>query len=223
MDLLYSQVGFRVPPKFFGHSHFVLIGWNSQSTGALMTLWGLLMFPANLVVTRLSQRYEDRELIYVSVMVMFVSLVGFMAYAPSYSMIQYIIFSSICIFVSTNILEGANMSLLSKTIPKSWAKGTFNSGSLATEAGTTAARSVDDLLISATAGLLGFGHLLNFTFFPLTLLVFATILLMRRYFDHMMEYDDDDDESTIKRTASKQSSIADDDSCCDTTKSTRTI
>jgi MFS family permease len=175
-----------------------------------MAFLGLLMFPANMVVARLSQRYEDRELIYVSVMVMFVSLIGFMAYTPSYSVIQYIIFS-ICIFVSTNILEGANMSLLSKTIPKSWAKGTFNSGSLATEAGTTAARSVDDLLISATAGLLGFGHLLNFTFFPLTLLVFATILLMRRYFDHMMEYDDDDDESTIKRTASKQSSIADDD------------
>jgi MFS family permease len=174
-----------------------------------MAFLGLLMFPANMVVARLSQRYEDRELIYVSVMVMFVSLIGFMAYTPSYSVIQYIIFS-ICIFVSTNILEGANMSLLSKTIPKSWAKGTFNSGFLATEAGT-AARSVGDVLISATAGFLGFAHLLNFTFFPLMVLVFVTILLMRRYFDHMMEDDDDDDESTLKRTASKQSSIADDD------------
>ena len=161
--------------------------WNSQSTGAFLAFLGLLMFPANMVVARLSQRYEDRELIQVSVIVMFISLVGFMVYTPSsyYSVIQYMIFA-ICIFVSTNILEGANMSLLSKTIPKSWAKGTFNSGFLATEAGT-AARSVGDLLISATAGLLGVGHLLNFTFFPLTILVFGTILLMRRYFDHMME------------------------------------
>lgn len=185
-------------------------GWDSQSTGAFLAFLGLLMFPANMVVARLSQRYEDRELIYVSVIVMFVSLVGFMVYTPSYSVIQYIIFS-ICIFVATNILEGANMSLLSKTIPKSWAKGTFNSGFLATEAGT-AARSVGDLLISATAGLLGFGHLLNFTFFPLTILMFATILLMRRYFDHMMEDDDDDDESTIKQNSTpKQSSFGEDD------------
>lgn len=184
--------------------------WNSQKTGAFLAFLGLLMFPANMVVARLSQRYEDRELIYVSVIVMFVSLMGFLVYTPSYSVIQYMIFA-ICIFVATNILEGANMSLLSKTIPKSWAKGTFNSGFLATEAGT-AARSVGDLLISATAGLLGFGHLLNLTFFPLTILVFGTILLMRRYFDQMMEDDDDDDESTrSKPISSKQNSFGNDD------------
>jgi hypothetical protein len=76
-------------------------------------------------------------------------------------------------------------------IPKSWAKGTFNSGFLATKAGTVA-QSVGDVLISVTTGLLEFGHLLNCTFLPLMILVFATILLVRRYFDRMIEDDDDD-------------------------------
>merc|ERR1712238_544165 len=91
-------------------------------------------FPVNVVVSRLAQQYEDRELIVGTMVMMLVSVLGFLDYFPHYTIYQYAI-CSIGIFVSTNSLEGVNMSLLSKTIPKAWAKGTFNSGFLATEAG----------------------------------------------------------------------------------------
>jgi MFS family permease len=184
-------------------------GWDAQLSGTFLAFLGLLMFPANMVVAKLSQRYEDRELIYVTLLVMFASVLGIIAYRPNhYGVVQYVVFG-ICVFLSTNILEGPNMSLLSKTIPKSWARGTFNSGFLATEAGT-AARSVGDVLISAAATILGLSNLLNATFVPLLVLVLFTILLTRRYFDQMIEDDDDDESSRKSEPASRQASLNDD-------------
>lgn len=155
---------------------------------------GLLMFPANMGVARLSHQYEDRELIRGTLLVLLVSVLGILAYSKKYSDVQYVVFG-VCIFVSTNVLEGPNMSLLSKTIPKQWAKGIFNSGFLATEAGT-AARSVGDILISAAA-FQGVEHLLNATFVPLLLLVVISVALTRQFFAHMVDEDDEQDgEST---------------------------
>jgi hypothetical protein len=181
--------------------------WDSKATGIFLAFLGLLMFPANMVVARLSHRYEDREIIYVTLMVMLFSVLGIIAYRPdNYSVYQYVIFG-VCMFTSTNILEGPNMSLLSKTIPKSWAKGIFNSGFLATEAGTLA-RSIGDVMISAAAALVGTANLLNATFWPPLVLVFISLLLVREYFDEMIEDDEDDDCS--RRSAEKQSSFNDD-------------
>ena len=169
--------------------------WNSELSGDFMAFLGLLMFPANMVVARLSHHFEDRELIFITLLLLLVSVVGFLVYTPTYSVVQYIMFG-ICIFLTTNVLEGPNMSLLSKTIPKAWAKGTFNSGFLATEAGT-AARSVGDLLISAVGQWYGFENLLNCTFIPLLLLVLSSILLVRRYYHRMVDDDDDDEDESI--------------------------
>jgi len=141
------------------------------------------------VVSRLSQQYEDRELIAAALVVMLISVLGIIDYLPNYSKYQYIIFA-IGIFISTNSLEGVNMSLLSKTIPKSWAKGTFNSGFLATEAGTLA-RSVGDVLISTVAGML-----LNGLFTPMAVLCALTLLLVYVFYNQMEEMDDDDDDDT---------------------------
>ena len=97
--------------------------WDSKHSGTFLAFLGLLMFPANMVIAKLSHHYEDRELIYVTLLVMFASVGGIFAYWPShYSSFQYMFFG-ICIFLSTNCLEGPNMSLLTKTIPSSWAKG----------------------------------------------------------------------------------------------------
>ena len=104
-------------------------------------------------------------------------------------------FFGVCVFVSANALEGPNMSLLSKTIPKSWAKGTFNSGFLATEAGT-AARSVGDVMISAAATFVGVSNLLNATFLPLLVFALISVVLTRHYFENMIEEDEEDDEAT---------------------------
>jgi predicted MFS family arabinose efflux permease len=180
-------------------------GWNAQHTGTFLAFLGLLMFPANMVVARLSNRYEDRELLYVTLIIMFFSVLGILVYRPDhYSAVQYVFFG-ICVFLSANCLEGPNMSLLSKTIPRSWAKGTFNSGFLATEAGT-AARSVGDIMISAAATLMGYEKLLNATFLPLMACILLSILLFRHFFEFMIE-EEDDDESAEATIPSRQQSF----------------
>jgi len=166
--------------------------WNSSRSGLFMACVAMLMFPVNFVVSRLAQQYEDRELIVGTMVMMLVSVLGFLDYFPHYTIYQYAI-CSIGIFVSTNSLEGVNMSLLSKTIPKAWAKGTFNSGFLATEAGTLA-RSVGDVLISAVAGMLGMNMLLNGLFIPLAVLCTFTLLLVYFFYEQLVVMDDDDDD-----------------------------
>jgi Na+/melibiose symporter-like transporter len=169
--------------------------WQSKTTGLFMMIMALLMFPANLIVARLSQHYEDRELIVWALIMMMVSVLGILDYTNHYFLIQYMVFA-IGIFISANCLEGPNMGLLSKTIPKSWAKGTFNSGFLATEAGTLA-RSVGDVLITGVAGSLGVSMLLNGLFIPMSALVCVSLLLVRRFYDQLTEAADDDDTASL--------------------------
>jgi hypothetical protein len=63
-----------------------------------------------------------------------------------YNSLQYIT-GCVLLFISTNALEGPNMSLLSKTIPPSWSRGFFNVGLLATEAGTIG-RAIGDAFLT---------------------------------------------------------------------------
>ena len=171
--------------------------WDAQSSGTFLAFLGLLMFPANMFVARLSHIYDDREMIYATLILMFVSVCGVISYSSPAFRFEYTewhyIFFGICIFITTNSLEGPNMSLLSKTIPREWAKGTFNSGFLATEAGT-GARSVGDLLISGVAAWLGVMNMLNGTMIPLAGLILLTIVLTRWAYPNMIEVDEDDDD-----------------------------
>ncbi|KAL7546013.1 hypothetical protein ACHAWF_009359 [Thalassiosira exigua] len=171
-------------------------GWDSGHSGAFLAVLGLLMFPANLVVARLSLRFEDRELIYYSLVAILISLVGFINYVPEtkYSAVRYMIFG-VCIFISTNALEGPNMGLLSKTIPKSWAKGIINTGFLATEAGT-AARSVGDVMITLAVESDGVSGLLDALFVPMLCMVAMTVAMVRRYWDKLLEDDEDDNSDS---------------------------
>ena len=167
-------------------------GWNSSKAGAFLAFLGLLMFPANMGVARLSYYYEDKELIRSFMIAILCGCVGIIAYSPQhYSVVQYIVFG-VCIFIATNALEGPNMSLLSKTIPKSWARGTFNSGFLATEAGT-AARSIGDVLISLGA-VNGVSGMLNYIFLQMFCLALITVLLVHKYYDRLVEDDDEEDD-----------------------------
>jgi len=167
--------------------------WDSKQSGLFLACVALLMFPVNFVVAKLSQKYEDRELIVAALLIMLISVLGVIDYDPdSYSVYQYVIFG-VGIFLSTNGLEGVNMSLLSKTIPTSWARGTFNSGFLATEAGTFA-RSTGDVLISAVAGSLGMGMLLNGLFAPMALLCAISLLMVFSFYDKLTDMDEDEDD-----------------------------
>lgn len=164
-------------------------GWNASTSGLFLAFLGLLMFPANMVVARLSYYYEDKELIRSFMLAILFGCIGIIAYLPHhYSVIQYSVFG-ICIFVSTNALEGPNMSLLSKTIPKSWARGTFNAGFLGTESGTLA-RSIGDVLISLAA-VKGVAGMLNVIFFQMFCLALVSVILVHKYYDRLEEDDED--------------------------------
>lgn len=170
-------------------------GWTSGYSGTFLALLGLLMFPANVVVAKLSRRFEDRELIQGSLAAVLCSSVGFTLCTPgaNYSVMHYVFFG-MCIFVSTNALEGPTMSLLSKLIPKAWAKGIFNAGFLATEAGTLA-RSVGDIWITCVSHYFGDGvqGIFGYIFVPILALCAASLALVRMNYDKMVNPDDDDD------------------------------
>ncbi|RHY90300.1 hypothetical protein DYB35_008366 [Aphanomyces astaci] len=157
--------------------------WSSTSAGIFLAFLGLLMFPANVLVGYLSYRYVDGELILYSEVVLVVGIVGIICYSASYSAIQYV-FGAVLIYVSTNVLEGVNMSLLSKTIPKAFARGTFNSGLLATEAGTLG-RTLGNGAVTL-AGIHGIEFLLNDTFIPMAAITLATIAYTIRVYPHLI-------------------------------------
>lgn len=161
--------------KFYFH-------WDDSISGLFLALLGLFMFPANMALAQLSRvGHEDRYIIFLSLIGVFLGCVGIIHYLNGYYSPLQFIFFGLCIFISTNILEGVNMSLLSKVIPKEYSAKTFNSGFLATEAGTLG-RAIGDMLIYLTGSFAGIQNLLNVTFAPLSILVFLTTLTTWKYY-----------------------------------------
>jgi hypothetical protein len=165
-------------------------GWHSGLVGVYLAALGLLMLPANLGVAYLARSYDDRELIVGFQAIMFLGCLVIIQYGASYSLPQYV-FGSVVLFISTNALEGPNMSLLSKTIPKSYSKGIFNVGLLATEAGT-AGRAAGDVFLTVF-GSGGLEHLLNRTYGSFSVLSLLTLLVSYYFYDDMQEAFDPDD------------------------------
>jgi len=163
--------------------------WSGSVAGVYMAVLGLLMLPANLLVANLSISYDDRELIMALQAAMIVGCLLIMTYRSHYSLPQYVI-GSVAIFLSTNMLEGPNMSLLSKTIPRSWSDGFFNVGLLATEAGTLG-RAVGDSFLTL-CGRKGMGYMLNNTFGYMFGLSSVSFLLSWRYYGLLQPLEKDD-------------------------------
>jgi hypothetical protein len=165
--------------------------WGAQESGFFLAAVGLIMFPANMVVAYFSRHYDDRELIMVLLIILSMGAWGIVNYGSpdTYSLVQYTTFA-VCIFVSATALEGPNMSLLSKTIPKHWAKGLFNVGLLATEAGTLGRVFAD--IFMTYSGLAGINYLLNRMFVSLALIVTLTVAGTYQLFPYLEPYDGDD-------------------------------
>jgi MFS family permease len=164
-------------------------GWDSSFSGIYLAALGLLMLPANLGVAYLARRYDDRELMVGMQVVMLAGCLIVLHYSDSYSAGQYV-FGSVAMFIGANALEGPTMSLLSKTIPKSWSKGIFNVGFLATEAGTLG-RAVGDVFLTFS-GAHGLEHLVNNTFGILSLLSMITLGVTIHFFDFLEPFEKDD-------------------------------
>jgi len=141
-----------------------------------LSLLGLTVLPISAVVGNcISNIYEDRLVVLWSQVTTGLGVVGIICYSPylHYSTYQYVV-AAILIFVSTNILEGVNMSLLSKVMSPRLSRGVFNCGLLSTEAGTLARALADGLITIAGKG--GVQHLANFTMIPTLFLVVYTTM-----------------------------------------------
>lgn len=149
--------------------------WSSSTVGWFLGALGITVLPSSAVVANyISNKFQDRLIIIWTVALTALGVVGNLSFAPfiNYTQAQYII-SSLILFISTNILEGVDMSLLAKMMSPRLSKGLFNCGFLSTEAGTIARALADGLITLVGRG--GMGILLDFTMLPTLVIVLGTL------------------------------------------------
>ncbi|VFQ77048.1 unnamed protein product [Cuscuta campestris] len=148
--------------------------WSTGTVSIFLACLGLTVLPVNIVVgSYISNMFQDRQILLASEIVVFFGiLLSFQVMVP-YSVPQYVI-SGLIMFVSAEVLEGVNLSLLSRVMSSRLSRGTYNGGLLSTEAGTIA-RVVADGTITA-AGYLGQSRLLNATLLPSLVICVASIV-----------------------------------------------
>ncbi|KAI7738063.1 hypothetical protein M8C21_018052 [Ambrosia artemisiifolia] len=148
--------------------------WTTGQVAVFLACLGLTVLPVNVVVgSYISNMFEDRQILLVSEIVVCLGiLMSFHVIIP-YSVPQYVI-SGLIMFVSAEVLEGVNLSLLSRVMSSRLSRGTFNGGLLSTEAGTIA-RVIADATITL-AGYLGESSLLNVTLLPSLVICIMSIV-----------------------------------------------
>ncbi|XP_060180034.1 SPX domain-containing membrane protein At4g22990-like [Lycium barbarum] len=148
--------------------------WSTGTVSIFLACLGLTVLPVNLVVgSYISNMFEDRQILLASeIMVCLGILMSFQVIIP-YSVPQYVC-SGLLLFVSAEVLEGVNLSLLSRVMSSRLSRGTYNGGLLSTEAGTIA-RVIADATITL-AGYLGESMLLNVTLLPSLFICIVSIL-----------------------------------------------
>ncbi|KAJ6843206.1 B3 domain-containing protein-like isoform X1 [Iris pallida] len=147
--------------------------WTTGKVAIFLAILGLTVLPVNAVVgTYISNMFEDRQILLVSEIVVLIGITMSFRVTSHYSVPQYVC-SALITFVAAEVLEGVNLSLLSRVMSSRLARGTYNGGLLSTEAGTLA-RVVADGTITL-AGYLGQDQLLNVTLFPSLLICIASI------------------------------------------------
>ncbi|KAJ6802240.1 SPX domain-containing membrane protein-like [Iris pallida] len=147
--------------------------WSTSSVAIFLAILGLTVLPVNFVVgTYITNMFEDRQILLASEIMVLVGIILSFHVTSSYSVPQYVC-SALITFVSAEVLEGVNLSLLSQVMSSRLAGGTYNGGLLSTEAGTLA-RVVADGTITL-AGYLGQDKLLNVTLLPSLFICVASI------------------------------------------------
>ncbi|CAH8313045.1 unnamed protein product [Eruca vesicaria subsp. sativa] len=149
-------------------------GWTTSSVAIFLACLGLTVLPINILVgSYISNMFEDRQILLASEIIVFIGILfSFNLFVP-YTVPQYVI-SGLVMFVAAEVLEGVNLSLLSRVMSSRLSKGTYNGGLLSTEAGTLA-RVVADVTITL-GGYLGRNHLLNATLLPSLVICIGSIV-----------------------------------------------
>ncbi|KAK4266748.1 hypothetical protein QN277_023629 [Acacia crassicarpa] len=148
--------------------------WSTSSVAIFLACLGLTVLPVNIVVgSYISNIFEERQVLLASEIMVCIGLIlSFHVFIP-YSVLQYV-GSALITFVSAEVLEGVNLSLLSRMMSSRLSRGTFNGGLLSTEAGTLA-RVVADATITMS-GYLGESNLLNATLVPALVISVSSIV-----------------------------------------------
>ncbi|GLT43922.1 hypothetical protein SLA2020_178460 [Shorea laevis] len=148
--------------------------WSTTSVAVFLACLGLTVLPVNIVVGNyISNMFEERQVLLASeIMVCIGILLSFHVINP-YSVPQYV-GSALITFVSAEVLEGVNLSLLSRVMSSRLSRGTYNGGLLSTEAGTLA-RVIADGTITLS-GYFSEGWLLNATLLPSLLICIFSIV-----------------------------------------------
>ncbi|GER40528.1 SPX domain-containing membrane protein [Striga asiatica] len=149
-------------------------GWTTSKVSIFLACLGLTVLPINIIVgSYISNMYEDRQILLASEIVVLLGIVFSFKFIIPYSVPQYVC-SGLVMFVAAEVLEGVNLSLLSRVMSSRLSRGTYNGGLLSTEAGTLA-RVVADGTITL-AGLLGQTNLLNITLIPSLVICMVSIV-----------------------------------------------
>ncbi|PWA96740.1 major Facilitator Superfamily with SPX (SYG1/Pho81/XPR1) domain-containing protein [Artemisia annua] len=148
--------------------------WSTGKVAIFLACLGLTVLPVNVIVgSYISNMFEDRQILLVSEIVVCLGILMSFHVVIPYSVPQYVI-SGLIMFVSAEVLEGVNLSLLSRVMSSRLSRGTFNGGLLSTEAGTFA-RVIADATITL-AGYLGESQLLNVTLLPSLVICIMSIV-----------------------------------------------
>jgi MFS family permease len=151
-------------------------GWSESSIGMFVALFGVLIFPANHVVARLARKYDDStQLVFAVALVTVGCLLSIPIVSNPPPVGEYIL-AAVVVFISTNVAEAVLMAILARLMPRSLARGTFNSGLLSTEAGMIG-RSCGNVGVTiAASGKQGLDRLMWRAFLPCVIL---SILMLR--------------------------------------------
>ncbi|KAL8150458.1 hypothetical protein V2J09_020266 [Rumex salicifolius] len=148
--------------------------WSTSSVAIFLACIGLTVLPVNIIVgSYISNMFQERQILLVSEIVVLIGVIFSFNVIIPYSVPQYVI-SGLIMFVSAEVLEGVNLSLLSRVMSSRLARGTYNGGLLSTEAGTLA-RVVADSTITLI-GYLGESKLLNLSLIPSLLICIGSIV-----------------------------------------------
>lgn len=148
--------------------------WTTSNVAIFLAVLGLTVLPVNVIVgSYVTNLFQDRQILVASEIMVLIGIVMSFCFTPHYSVPQYVT-SALITFVFAEVLEGVNLSLLSRVMSSRLSRGTYNGGLLSTEAGTLA-RVAADMTITA-AGYLGQSRLLNATLLPSLVICLASIV-----------------------------------------------
>ena len=161
-----------------------IFNWSVEQAGFFMAAMGALVLPTNIFLNSFND-VEDRSLLftlyYFSIASLFLVLnLSVFDYTP----FQYMLGSSL-LFTMLSAQEGLMMSVLSTVTSPDMARGTLNSGFLATEVGTMG-RVMSDIGLTIVMDNTNGVEMVNTLFLPIFVAILCSMLLLYYYYERFV-------------------------------------